>query len=322
MTSAGGRNFLNVSKIARLRRGTRRAPWVATAWPNLFAFSPEEQRRLERDVGVHVVWRLVRGWWLIATSGPRTRIGRLQAPNVEAVKVLDLAFGARPLATAKVELHLHFLALVEAIEVAAAIAGELEEHLLWVLAVFNFENELALAEALGDLLGVKNLVQLACDFDCHGRRIEPPYDIGQQRITRTWLSDALGIDNGTRMKVWARLQKPAKALVLRRIRGRILARNRLGQNVRLQNHELKSQLLVNAPVRKLCKGGLVERTRFQELRDHLGLVIGNRHGRIEEVHSGLHDEKRFTAMMWQKLGRVGGLNFSLELLAKVGCGHG
>src|SRR5690606_21285716 len=85
--------------------------------------------------------------------------------------VLDLALPARPLAAAQLKLDADHVALFEAIEILAALARELKQHELRV-AVAELEHELALAEAVRDLLGFENLEELALGLQIHGRGVD------------------------------------------------------------------------------------------------------------------------------------------------------
>ena len=106
-------------------------------------------------------------WWLVAVAALLGHLRRLQAPDIQAVEVFYFALGAGPFATAQVELNLDFLALAEGIEIVTAVAGHLKEDVLRVLAVVDLNHELTLGEALGYLLGLEYLVDLASGLDCH-----------------------------------------------------------------------------------------------------------------------------------------------------------
>src|SRR5690606_15209162 len=72
------------------------------------------------------------------------------------------------LATADRKLDLDLVADGELVELLAPITRRLEDDRLRVLRVVcGLEHELALAEPVGDLLGLEDAVNLACDLDAH-----------------------------------------------------------------------------------------------------------------------------------------------------------
>ena len=84
---------------------------------------------------------------------------------------LRVALWALPLASAQAELDADIVADVEAIELLAAIAGELElDHLGILRVVRHLDDELALLEAVSDLLRLEDRVELSADFNSHGAR--------------------------------------------------------------------------------------------------------------------------------------------------------
>src|SRR5690606_21006134 len=94
--------------------------------------------------------------------------GRLDLPHIEAVEVLELAARAAPLTPAQRKLDAHLIPHAQAVELGAAIAGELEQYDLWVLGVIGkLDDELALHEPLGHLLRLEDGVELAGGFDSH-----------------------------------------------------------------------------------------------------------------------------------------------------------
>ncbi|MEZ4356738.1 MAG: hypothetical protein R3F16_24120 [Myxococcota bacterium] len=106
---------------------------------------------------------------------PRPSLARtLDRPDLEAVEVADLALRTLPLAATQAELDVDLLALAESVELLAAVARELEEHVLRISGGgVELDDELALAEARRDLLGLERPVELPADLHVH--RADDPF---------------------------------------------------------------------------------------------------------------------------------------------------